>query len=191
MRLKILLLSIGLIFSLPGFAGAQGTVSDTNNHQGTVPNTRQPCNCNDEGRRHHMQHKDWQAKMAEREQQLLTWVGQYTPEKKAEWTTVLTKKKTLLSQWMSPENAKKREQWKSEKKAKFDELRKQFEAGKITKEEFVNKLHGGKELGHWKTYHELKAAVEKKDDKQAEALLNQLLSQYKQHNEKMKAMLTK
>jgi hypothetical protein len=191
MKLKTLLLSIGLLLSVPGLAGAHGTVPDTNKHNGMVPDTQKPCNCHDEGSRHHMQHKDWQAKMAERDQKLLTWVGQYTPEKKAEWTKVLGEKKTLLNQWMSPENAKKREQWKSEKMAKFDELKKQFDEGKITKEEFVKKLHGGKEMGHWKTFHNLKLAVEKKDNKQAAALLNQLLGQYKDHNIKMKEMLAK
>ena len=54
---------------------------------------------------------------------------------------------------------------------------------------FFKKSHGGKELGNCKTFHEIKAAVEAKNDKQAAVLLNQLLEQSKQHNEKIKAML--
>jgi hypothetical protein len=44
-------------------------------------------------------------------------------------------------------------------------------------------------MGHWKTFHDLKAAVEAKDNKKAAELLNQLLNQSKQHNEKIKTML--
>ena len=33
--------------------------------------------------------------MAEREQKLLAWVDQYTPDKKAEWTKVLAEKKEI------------------------------------------------------------------------------------------------
>ncbi|NRD79271.1 hypothetical protein HPT25_18080 [Bacillus sp. BRMEA1] len=192
MKLKSIVLSAGLLFSVPGLAGAQGTVPDTNSDQRTITDPNKPCNCQDDGsRHHHMHHKDFQAIMAQREQNLLTWVGQYTPEKKAEWTTVLAEKKQLFNQWMSPANAKKREQWKSEKMAKFNALKKQLDEGKITKEEFVKKIHDGKEKGHWKTYHELKLAVEKKDNTQAAALLNQMLVHYKQQNAKMKGLLAK
>ena len=149
-----------------------------------------PCDCK-EGKRHHMTHKDWQAMMAEREQKLLAWVSQYTPEKKAEWTRVLEEKKNLRNQWMSPENSAKREQWKKERIAKMEALKKQFESGKITKEEFIKQSHGGKEMGHWKTFHELRIAVDKKDSKQAAILLNQLLEQTKQHNQLMKEKLAK
>ena len=73
--------------------------------------------------------------------------------------------------------------------AKIKELKKQFDEGKITKEEFVQKAHGGKAMGNWKTFHELKTAVEAKNEKQSAELLNQLLEQSKQHNEKIKAMI--
>jgi len=154
------------------------------NHQ------EKPCDCK-EGKHHHMTHKDWQAMMAEREQKLLAWVSQYTPEKKAEWTRVLKEKKNLRNQWMNPENSVKREQWKKERIAKMEALKKQFESGKITKEEFIKQSHGGKEMGHWKTFHELRIAVDKKDSKQAAILLNQLLEQTKQHNQLMKEKLAK
>lgn len=188
MRFKMLLLSLGLLLSAPGLAAANHTsVPDTTNGG---QREKAPCDCK-EGSHHHMMHKDWQAKMAEREKMLLSWVDQYTPDKKGEWTTVLAEKKTLSNKWMSPENAGKREQWKKEKMAKIEELKKQFDAGKITKEEFIKQAHGGKEMSHWRTFHELRNAVEKKDNKKAAILLNQLLDQTKQHNEKIKGLLKK
>jgi hypothetical protein len=138
-----------------------------------------------------MMHRDWQAKIAERDQHLLTWVNQYSPNKKAEWTKVLDEKKTLHNQWMSPENATKREQWKQKKMAQMDELKKQLDEGKITKEEFIKKAHGGMDMSHWKTFHDLEVAVEAKNNKHAAVLLNQLLEQYKQHNLMLKEMLKK
>ena len=187
MKLKMLLFALGIVLSMPGIAAANQTVPDTNNGG---QREKAPCDCKENGH-HHMMHKDWQAKMAERQKLLLSWVDQYTPEKKAEWTAVMAEKKTLSNQWMSPENAAKREQWKKEKMAKIEELKKQFDAGKLTKEEFIKQAHGGKEMSHWKTFHELRLAVEKKDNKQAAALLNQLLEQTKQHNEKIKDLLKK
>jgi hypothetical protein len=188
MKLKMLFLSLGLLLSVPGMAAAANhTGPDTVNGE----QREKPCDCKEDKQHHHMMHKDWQAKMAEREKMLLSWVDQYTPDKKEEWTKVIAEKKTLSKQWMSPENAAKREQWKKEKMAKIEELKKQFDAGKISKEEFIKQAHGGKEMSHWRTFHELRNAVEKKDNKQAEVLLNQLLDQTKQHNEKIKELLKK
>jgi hypothetical protein len=186
MKLKMLFLSLGLLFSLPGMAAANHTGTDTVKGE----QRDKPCDCK-EDRQHHMMHKDWQAKMAEREKMLLAWVDQYTPAKKEEWTKVIAEKKTLSNQWMSPEYAAKREQWKKAKMAKIEELKKQFDSGKLSKEEFIKQAHGGKEMSHWRTFHELRNAVEKKDSKQAELLLNQLLDQTKQHNEKIKELLKK
>ncbi|WP_052353740.1 hypothetical protein [Neobacillus jeddahensis] len=182
MKLKMLFLTFALLVMVPNFAAANMNIP--------VDHEEKPCDCH-EGGRHHMMHKDWQAMMAEREKQLLAWVNQYTPDKKEEWTKVLEEKKNLRGQWMSPENAAKREQWKKEKMATMQELKKQLDEGKITKEEFINKLHGEKKMGHWKTYRELKLAVEKKDNKQVATLLNQLLEQTKQHNQQMKEKLKK
>lgn len=186
MKLKMLFLSLGLLLSIPGFAAANGAMPDTNGKH----REKAPCDCPDD-KHHHMMNKDWQAKMAEREQKLLAWVDQYTPDKKAEWTKVLEEKKTIRNQWMSPENAAKREQWKKNRMAKIQELKKQLDEGKITKEEFIKKAHGGTDMGHWKSFHDLRLAVENKDDKQAAVLLNQLLAQYKQHNQKVKELLKK
>lgn len=171
MKFKAILIALGLVFSTQGFAAAHGMVPDTNRDH------------------HHEKHKDWQAKMLEREQKLLSWVDQYTPEKKAEWTEVLSEKKELRKQWMSPENEKKREQWKKERVAKMKELKKQLEEGKITKEEFMKEVHGGKGMAHWKSFRDLQLAVENKDDKQAKDILNRLLAHYKEHNLVMKEKL--
>ncbi|MCM3566905.1 hypothetical protein [Neobacillus mesonae] len=171
MKLKILLLALGLVFSTQGFAVAHGMAPDTDREH------------------HHKMHKDWQAKIKAREQLLLTWVDQYTPEKKEEWTKALAEKKELHKQWMNPENAKKREQWKKEKVEKMKELKKLLEEGKITKEQFMKGVHGGKGMAHWKSFKDLKTAVDNKDDKQAKEILNKLLVHYQTHNAKMKKML--
>lgn len=186
MKVKnIIIFSLAFVLVMPGFAAANGNVPQTK-----VGQQDKPCDCH-EGmhKHHHMMNKDWQAKMAEREQKLLNWVNQYTPDKKAEWASVFNERKDLRNQWMSPENAEKREKWKKEKMAKMQELKKQYDEGEITKEEFLKQAHGGKNMGNWKTFDDLSAAVEKKDDKQAAALLNKMLEQYKQYNEKMKEIL--
>lgn len=182
MKVKLLFLSMALIFSMPNFAMAHESIP--------VDHEEKPCNCQEDKHRHLM-HKDWQAMMQEREQKLLSWVDQYTPEKKGEWTKVLEEKKMLRKQWMSPENAAKREQWKKEKMKNMEELKKQLDEGKITKEEFMEKAHHGKKMGHWKMFHDLRLAVDKKDDKQVKVLLNQLLIQMKEHNQLLKEKLKK
>jgi hypothetical protein len=185
MKLRYLLFAFGLILPIPGFAQASPLVPDTK----SVEANKKTCNCQEDKRHHHMMHKHWQEEMAERQQKILSWVNQYTPDKKAEWTKVIKEKETLKTQWMSPENASKRDKWKEQKMAQMKELRQQLESGKITKEEFMKKVHGDKVLGHWKTYHDLEVAVEAKNDQHAAELLNQLLKQYKQHNQMMKDML--
>jgi hypothetical protein len=190
MNMKMLIFALGLLFMVPSIAAANPTVPDTKGEIKGEQVEKQPCNCN-EDRDHHLKHKDWQAKMEQRDKHLMTWVSQYTPEKKAEWEKVMAEKKALRSQWMSPENAEKREKLKKEKMAQIAELKKQFEEGKLTKEEFMKKAHEWKGMGHWKTYHELEMAVEAKNKKDATVLLNQLLVQYKQHNQMLKVILKK
>jgi hypothetical protein len=194
MKVRMLIIVLGLLLAMPGLslANVQGPDSaEKPAEKRPVPGSQEKekgseeCECES----HDHGHRDWQAKMAEREQKLLAWVDQYTPDKKAEWTKVLAEKKELRNKWLSPENAAKREKWKQEKMAKIQDLKKQLDEGKITKEEFVQKAHGGKAMGNWKTFHDLKAAVEARNDKQAAELLNQLLEQSKQHNEKIKAMV--
>jgi hypothetical protein len=193
MKKRMMMILLGLLLVMPGLtlanvekpeAGEKQTEKRPESGSQEKEETEE-CDC--EKQEHN--HKDWQAKMAEREQKLLAWVDQLTPDKKEEWTKVLAEKKELRNKWMSPENAEKREKWKQEKMAKIQELKKQLDEGKITKEEFVQKAHGGKAMGNWKTFHDLKAAVEAKDNNKAAELLNQLLDQSKQHNEKIKTML--
>jgi hypothetical protein len=196
MKTKIMALLFGMLFFIPFVVGATEEVPDTNVdkqeqvNNGDNSDTEKPCDCEaEESSHHHGKHGEWQAKMAEREKLLLSWVDQYTPDKKEEWVTVLEEKKQLRNEWMKPENAEKREQWKSEKLKKMKDLHKQLEEGKITKEEFIKQAHGGKDMSRWKTYQDVKLAVEKKDDKLAAERLNQLLEQYKQHNQKLKEKL--
>jgi len=185
MKLRYLIFVFGLILSIPGIAQASPLVADTKSGEAD----KRLCNCQEDNRHHHMMHRHWQEEMAERQQKILSWVIQYTPDKKAEWTKVLEEKETLRNKWMSPEYASKRDKWKEQKMAQMKELRTQLKAGKITKEEFMKKVHGNKAMGHWKTFHDLEVAVEAKNDKHAAELLNQLLQQNKQHNQMMKDML--
>jgi hypothetical protein len=183
---KILLLAAGIFLAMPSFGMANGA----------TPNSNQEIRHHGPGECHHGKHgdmmdKNWQEKVKEKEQQLLLWVDQYTPEQKAEWVKVIQEEQTLRDKWLSPEFAKQREQWKQEKMAKIQELKKQYEEGKITKEELMKKAHGGKDFAHWKTFHDLKDAVDKKDSKEAKQLLNQMLKQHKEHNEMVKEMLNK
>lgn len=166
---------------LPSFGMATGTTPDSN--KGV--NLKGPDDCH-HGKHGHMMEKEWLEKMKAREQQILTWVDQYTPEKKGEWTAVIQERNTLRDKWMSPENAIKREQWKKAKMAKMEDLKKQFEEGKITKEDLMKQVHGGRDVEHWKTYHDLTEAIAKKNNQEAAQLLNQMLKQHKQHNEFMK-----
>lgn len=181
---KIFLLAAGFFLLMPSFGMATES----------IPNMKQEIRDHGPEEYHNgkpgdMMNKSWQEKMKEREQQLLLWVDQYTPDQKAEWTKVIQEEKTLREKWLSPEFAKQREEWKKQKMAKMQELKKQYEEGKITKEELMKKAHGGKDFAHWKTFHDLEEAVNEKDTKEAKQLLNQLLEQHKQHNEMVKEML--
>lgn len=187
MNLKLMTLVLGLFLSIPGLASATGPVSSPDGGQAG----KGPCDCG-EGRHHHgMHHKDWQAKMAKKEKELLTWVNTYTPDKKAEWTKTLAESKALHQKWHSPEFAKQREEMKKEKMAKFQALKKQYDEGKITKEEFFNKLHGDKKYSHWKTYQGLKTAVKANDQKKAAQNLNSLLASLKEHNKMLQDKMKK
>lgn len=181
MRKKWIGIMLGLCLVMPGIASANGHMTE-----GKCRGTNEDCL---EKRSHHMMDKNWQEKMKQKQQLLLTLVNKYTPEKKKEWEAVIKERNNLIKKWSSPEFAKKRQQWKKSKMAQMEELNKQYEEGKITKEEFLKKIHNGKETGHWKLYHELKESVKNHDDKKTAELLNQLLAHYKQKNEKMKAAL--
>ncbi|XJZ28786.1 hypothetical protein ACF5W4_08365 [Bacillota bacterium Lsc_1132] len=181
--MKILLMVLGLFLSIPSLSMANAATA--NLQPGQAKMVHKDCH---EGH-HSMNGQKWQEKMKEREQEILSWVNKYTPEKKQEWDKVMTERKYLRKKWHSPQFAQKREQWKKNKIAQMQALKKAYEDGKITKEEYLSKIHGGKKMGAWKTYHDLKTAVENKNDQQAKQLLNQMLTHYKMHNEKMKSMI--
>ncbi|MDR7000685.1 hypothetical protein [Neobacillus niacini] len=187
MKNKLFVLILGLFLTLPSLASAHNQIPV--NHEGHG-NPKEDC-CDKSNHRHHFMHGDWKAKMAAREGKILAWVDQYTPEKKAEWTQMFSEKKVLMMKWLSPQNVAKREQWKKERMEKMEKYRKQYDAGKITKEEFLKKVHGGKDMGHWQTYHELEKAVSEKNKKDAKKYLNQLLEQYKAHNQMLKDLMAK
>ncbi|WML44141.1 hypothetical protein [Neobacillus sp. PS3-40] len=187
MKKKVVMLAAGLFLLLPSFGMANGATPDSKQEQ----KMNVPDDCRHGKHGDMMNKEEWQAKMKAREQQLLQWVDQYTPEKKAEWAKVTQEKNMLHEKWLSPEFAKQREQWKKEKMAEMQNLKKQYDEGKITKEELMKKAHGGKDMAHWKTFHDLKAAVESNNKQQVSQLLNQLLEQHKQHNQMVKEMLNR
>ncbi|OCA81538.1 hypothetical protein A8F94_21940 [Bacillus sp. FJAT-27225] len=140
--------------------------------------------------RHSKERIPFEVKQAE----LQSWAETYTPDKAAEWRTVLAERNQLHEKWMSAEMAPRRESWKQEKQARIEEiksLRRQLEEGKMTREEFLKRVHekmhgkGASKLkGHF-IYPRLKAAVEKGDKKQAAQLLDDMLLFFKSHNERM------
>lgn len=181
--MKTLFLSLGLFLMIPNLSLAVGVTTDMQQKQVKMVHK------DFHDGHHRMNDQQWQAKMKERESELLSLVSQYSPEKKQEWEKVIAEGKTLRTQWLSPEFSAKREQWKKEKIAKMQALKKAYEDGKITKDEFFAKIHGGQKMGNWKTYHDLKTAVANKNEQQIKSLLDQMLSQAKMRNEKMKIMI--
>jgi hypothetical protein len=181
MKKQIIGILLGFCLVMPGIALANGNMAD-----GKCKGTNEDCY---DKRSHHMMDKDWQAKMKQKQQMLLSFVNKYTPEKKKEWEAAIAERNKLMEKWFSPQFAEKRKQWEKSKKAKIDELHKQFKEGKISKEEFMKKIHSGKEMGHRKIYQELKDSLKNHDDKKTAQLLNQLLTHFKQKNEMMKAAL--
>ncbi|OIK15611.1 hypothetical protein BIV60_08690 [Bacillus sp. MUM 116] len=184
---KLIVLFLGLFLTLPNLASAHNHTPV--NHDGSESHKENCCNNGED--RHHLMHGDWKAKMAAREGKILAWVSQYTPEKKKEWTKMFSEKKVLMMKWLSPQNASKREQWKKERMEKIKKYRKQYDEGKITKEEFLKKVHDGKDMSHWQTYHELEKAVAEKNSENAKKYLNQLLEQYTAHNKMLKDLMSK
>ncbi|MDP4084356.1 MAG: hypothetical protein Q8934_07025 [Bacillota bacterium] len=178
MKKKIMMLIFGLCLILPSIGLAAPDMKSN------------PNDCH-YGKRDHFNHKNWEEMMKEREQKLYSWVDQYTPEKKDEWAKVLEERKELHKKWHSPEFKVKHEQWKKERMVKIQELQKQYDQGKITKEEFMKKAHGGKDFSHWKSFHDVEQAVKSKNDEKTAQLLNQLLEQNKQRNEMMKEIMSR
>jgi hypothetical protein len=178
---KLIGILLGLCLLLPSIVMANGNLP-----QEKCKGTNKDCY---EKRSHHMMDKNWKEEMKKKQQLLLSFVNKYTPEKKKEWEAVIKDRNKLIEKWSSPQYAEKRKQWKKIKMAKIEELHKQYEEGKISKEEFLKKVHSGKEMGHWKIYQEIQTSVKNHDDKKIAQLLNQLLEHYKQKNEMMKAAL--
>ncbi|WML52800.1 hypothetical protein RCG17_26150 [Neobacillus sp. PS3-12] len=178
---KLIGILLGLCLLLPSIAMANG-----NSLQEKCKGTNMDCY---EKRSHHMMDKNWKEEMKKKQQLLLAFVNKYTPEKKKEWEAVIKDRNKLIEKWSSPQYAEKRKQWKKIKMAKIEELHKQYEEGKISKEEFLKKVHSGKEMGQWKIYQEIQTSVKNHDDKKTAQLLNQLLEHYKQKNEMMRAAL--
>lgn len=178
MKVKMLVLVLGVILLIPGAVSANGNIPESYlKVSGNFHNGKE------------FMDKNWHEKMKMKEQKLLSMVSVYTPEKKTEWVKIINERNKMREKWLSPEFAEKRALWKKEKMSKIKEFQKQYDEGKMTKEEFIKKVHGSKPIGNRKTYNELKVAVQNKNNKKAALLLNQLLVQYKQQNEWMKAAM--
>lgn len=177
MKNKVLGLVLASFLAVPMMASANGSTNDGHVHHGNESHGK----CHE---------RNWQAKMEEREKKLLLLVNQYTPDQRNEWTKVINERKQLREKWLSPEFKNKREQWKKAKMEKYQALKKQYEEGKITKEELIKKMHDGR-MKHWQAKQELKTAIKNKDDQKVKQILNQLLAQFKQQNAMMKAELNR
>ncbi|RHW38058.1 hypothetical protein D1B31_14860 [Neobacillus notoginsengisoli] len=135
-----------------------------------------------------------------KENEIISWAEKYTPEKAEEWKAVFAERKVLKERWLSPEMKDKRESWKKEKAKRIgeiQELKKQFEEGKLTREDYLKQAYEKikqskpKLMKGYGSYFKLKEAVEQNDAGKAAALLNELLEFQKQHNETLKARLEK
>lgn len=152
----------------------------------------------------------------QQEQKLLELVKQYAPEHVNEWQQTIDKRQALLKELrdLNPKEMlkEKREAIIKEREAKLDELLNQLVSGKITKEEFKQKLkeardRGKEQLKQWKDenlpaakediqkerelHNQFREAVESKDEKAIAELLPKLLEHLKVENEKLAQMIEK
>ncbi|MDP4171382.1 MAG: hypothetical protein Q8906_12290 [Bacillota bacterium] len=175
-----------LSLAIPTLAFAEVGGNEQNKHQNMEHRHHQ------NGKHHHC-HEMMQAK----EKKLLSLVDKYTPNQRAQWNQALKERKTLFKQMSSPEFKAKREQFWKAKKAEVSELRKQLKEGKITKEEFMQKMQEKKQNFHAQkqkyriAQRELKNAVKNNDSQMAAKWLNELLAQLQQHNQWMKDRMSK
>jgi hypothetical protein len=178
---KLIGLLMGLCLTMPGLAMANGEVPEA---KCKGMNNTEDCN-----KKSDHTDKNWQQSMKQKQQILLSLVNKFTPEKKKEWESVINERNKLMTKWSSPEFAEKRTKWKQDKKAKIEDLKKQYEEGKISKEQFYKNIHNNKEMGQWKIYQELRNSVKSQDDQKTAQLLNQLLTHFKQKNEMLKSAM--
>jgi hypothetical protein len=135
-------------------------------------------------------------------------VKQYTPENVKEWKEAIDKRQALLKELrdLNPKEMlkEKRDEIIKEREAKLDELLDQLVSGKITKEEFKQKLkeardHRREQLKQWKDdiekerelHKQFREAVKSKDKKAIVQLLPKLLEHLKAENEKLAQMIEK
>jgi hypothetical protein len=144
----------------------------------------------------------------QQEQKLLELVKQYTPGNVKEWQEAIDKRQALLKELrdLNPKEMlkEKRDEIIKEREAKLDELLNQLVSGKITKEEFKQKLkeardHRKEQLKQWKDdiekerelHKQFREAVKSKDKKAIAGLLPKLLEHLKAENEKLAQMIEK
>lgn len=172
---------LAFALAVPGAAAAKGFVSENHDHSRHM-----------EGGKHYHSMEHCKGNMKGHESMLLSWVEKYTPEQKDRWKQAIDERKALYKQWKSPQFAQKRAKWKQARMAERENLKKQVEKGKISKEEMKQKILGKKQkffkMKHeqHRAFHDLKKAAKNNDAKQAKKLLNQLLGQMELHNKWMK-----
>lgn len=128
------------------------------------------------------------------DEEYVSWAEKYTPDKSAEWKEVLAERERLRKRWLSPEMAAKREAMQKEKedrRKEIMELKKQYESGKITKEEYLKKAYEKMKVGmnHRMKGHalaiNLKIAIEANNSREAALFLNEMLVFLKDHNDRL------
>ncbi|RDU38800.1 hypothetical protein DRW41_04370 [Neobacillus piezotolerans] len=129
------------------------------------------------------------------DEEYIAWAEKFTPDKVAEWKEVLGKREQLNKRWLSPEMKAKREalqQKKENRRKEIMELRKQYESGKLTKEEYMKQAYEKMRSGmnyRMKAHAlaiNLKIAVEENNSRQASLFLNEMLAFLKEHNNRIK-----
>lgn len=152
----------------------------------------------------------------QQEQRLLELVKQYAPEDVKEWQQTIDKRQALVKELrdLNPREMlkEKREAIIKEREAELDELLNQLVSGKITKEEFKQKLkeardHRKEQLKKWKDenlpavkediekerelHKQFREAVESKDEKAIAELLPKFLEHLKAENERLAQVIEK
>ncbi|WP_053366380.1 hypothetical protein [Bacillus sp. FJAT-27245] len=128
------------------------------------------------------------------DEEYVAWAEKYTPDRVAEWKEVLAERERLKERWNSPEMAAKREAVQKKREDRRKEitiLKKQYESGKLTKEEYMKKAYEIVRMGmnYGMKGHalaiNLKIAVEENNSRQAALFLNEMLVYFKEHNERI------
>ncbi len=128
------------------------------------------------------------------DEEYVAWAEKYTPDRVGEWKEVLAERERLKERWLSPEMEAKREalqKKREDRRKELSELKKQYESGKLTKEEYMKKAYEKVRMGmnYGMKGHalaiNLKIAIDEKNSREAALFLNEMLAFFKEHNDRI------